>query len=282
MMQARRELAGKNIQRFFECRVTARRKRTLNQPLSKSYIRIFLAWMMAGSTVAALANKIFQVDVKTVMVSFTVKDDHGRYVSGLKPQDICVREDGVKQHVDSLAEIGPEAKDAPALAAANSVFVLFDTSNCMYKGFAHAEDRIEEFIRSLDARQAVAVYSFSQNMTRLARLTSDHDQAVRALRMAVAGDSTAMLNATLLTLRDAALVPGRKIVVVFSNGPDDSSIVAPNDVARVAEEEGIPIDIIATKIPNEICRNAFGMLSDSSDGKLFMAETPSSQAQNLP
>lgn len=74
---------------------------------------------------------------------------------------------------------------------ASSVFILFDTSNCMYDGFARAKDRIENFIRHLDPSQAVAVYSFSHNMTRPARLTTDHEAAIRGLRSASAGDSTA-------------------------------------------------------------------------------------------
>lgn len=248
----------------------------------KRSLRNLLIVLLAGGSFVALARKAFQVDVKVVMVSFTVKDEHGRYVPGLKPEDICLREDNVVQHIDSFMEAGtitPEMSASHAAATASSVFILFDTSNCMYEGFARAEDHITNFIRSLDARQAVAVYSFSHNMTRLTRLTSDHEQAVRALRTASAGDSTAVLNATLLTLRDAAQVPGRKMVVVFSNGPDDSSIVSPTDVARVAEDEGIPIDIVATKLPNDFCKSAFGLLSNASDGELFLAQTSQSQAR---
>ena len=49
----------------------------------------------------------------------------------------------------------------------------------------------------------------------------------------MAGDDTALYNALLLTLRDAAKVPGRKVVIVFSNGPDNASMVAPDDVRAV-------------------------------------------------
>ena len=34
----------------------------------------------------------------------------------------------------------------------------------------------------------------------------------------------------LLALRDAAKVPGRKVLIVFSNGPDNASMIAPDDV----------------------------------------------------
>ena len=252
--------------------------------LSKRTVWTLSVLLLSTSSLVALASKVFQVDVKMVMVSFTVKDESGRYVSGLTPKDISLREDNLSQQIASFNEsgtalTGTESTAAQARGASNSIFILFDTSNCMYDGFARAEDEIAEFIRGLDGGQAVAIYSFSHNMTRLQRLTTDHEHAVRALRTASAGDSTAVLNATLLALRDAAQVPDRKMVVVFSNRPDDTSVVSPSDVARVAEDEGIPVDIIATKNPGPVCRSAFELLADSAGGQLFLADTSALQAQ---
>ena len=82
-------------------------------------------------------------------------------------------------------------------------------------------------------------------------LTRDRDDAIPGLRKAVAGDDSALYNALLLTLRDAAKVPGRKVVIVFSNGPDNASMVAPDDVRAVAEDEGIPIYVISTNEVNK-------------------------------
>jgi VWFA-related protein len=231
------------------------------------------------------AKTVFHVDVGVVVVSFTVRDSQGAYVSGLKPSQISVREDGVPQQIRTFMEATssvpaePGARVPETALIGSSVFILFDTSNCMYEGFARAEDEIESFIRHLDQGQAVAVYSFSHNLTRLARLSENHEDAIRGLRNAAAGDSTAMLNATLLTLRDAAEVPGRKVVVVFSNGPDDTSIVTPSDVARVAEEEGIPIFIIATKASDRTSQGAFGTLATTSGGRLFLATSRALQLE---
>ncbi len=101
-----------------------------------------------------------------------------------------------------------------------NVFVLFDTSNFMYHGFVYAEDAIADFVRGLDRADSVAVYTFSRNLSRAANLTHDRNEAIFGLRKSVAGDDTALYNGLLLTLRDAAKVPGRKVVIVFSNGPE--------------------------------------------------------------
>ena len=131
------------------------------------------------------------------------------------------------------------------------MFVLFDTSNYMYRGFVYASDAIADFIRGLDRADSVAVYTYSRNLTRAAPLSHERNDAIFGLRKAVAGDDSALYNCLLLTLRDAAKVPGRKVVIVFSNGPDNASMVAPDDVRAVAEDEGIPIYVISTNEVNK-------------------------------
>src|SRR5436309_7504637 len=58
---------------------------------------------------------------------------------------------------------------------------------------------------------------------------------------------TTLFRSLLMTLKDAAQFSGRKVVVVFSNGPDNASMVAPEDVRELAQSEGIPIYMISTR-----------------------------------
>ena len=91
----------------------------------------------------------------------------------------------------------------------------------------------------------------------------------------IGGDDTALYNALLLTLRDAAKVPGRKLIIVFSNGPDNASQVSPADVSAVAEDEGIPIYVISTNEVNQdpISSAAFRRLATGTGGKAYWART---------
>jgi Ca-activated chloride channel homolog len=227
----------------------------------------------------------FQVNVNMVLLTFTVTDSRGRYVNGLHPDDIRVREDGVDQKIVAFTE-GNEARgqsfQAPpdALTGAK-VFVLFDTSNWMYAGFAYASDAITDFVRFLPGSDWIAVYKFSRNLFRAASLTKDRNQVLSAVRGSIAGDDTAVYNALLLTLRDAAKTTGRKVVVVFSNGPDNASIVAPDDVKTVAEDQGIPIYVVSTREAqmDQISAGAFQRLTTRTGGQLFWAETWQQQAE---
>jgi VWFA-related protein len=112
-------------------------------------------------------------------------------------------------------------------------------------------------------------------------LTKERNDAIVGLRKAVAGDDSALYNSLLLTLRDAAKVPGRKVVIVFSNGPDNASMVAPDDVRAVAEDEGIPIYVISTNEVNKdpISSNVFKRLSTRTGGKSYFARTWQKQVE---
>ncbi len=255
-----------------------------------------LLWLYAQD------RPIFKVKVDMVVLSFNVTDSKNRYVNGLKPKDIKISEDGIMQKINTFGEgnkppvvvnadgsitplspantLEKDPKGSDAFVGTN-VFVLFDTSNYMYRGFVYASDAIADFVRGLDRADSVAVYTYSRNLKRDASLSKDRVDAINGLRKAVAGDDSALYNALLLTLRDAAKVPGRKVVIVFSNGPDNASMVAPDDVRAVAEDEGIPIYVISTNEVNKdpISAGVFRRISQRTGGKSYFAKTWQKQVE---
>lgn len=266
----------------------------------KFWIGAIALTLAAVTVIVAQERPTFRVKVEMVVLSFTVTDNKGKYVNGLKPENFRLMEDGIPQKVATFSEgnqppveiaadgtskpiiIDPAKPDARSDAfVGTNVFVLFDTSNYMYKTFVYASDAIADFIRGLDRADSVAVYSYSRNLTRAATLDKDHNQAIFGLRKAVAGDDSALYNALLLTLRDAAKVAGRKVVIVFSNGPDNASMVAPDDVRAVAEDEGIPIYVISTNQVNNdaVSSNVFKRISSSTGGKTYFASTWQKQVE---
>lgn len=258
---------------------------------------IFLLVVLA----VAQDRPTFRVKVDLVVLSFTITDNKGHYINGLQPKDFRILEDGIPQKLSSFAEgnkpplevmadgslrpmqVSEQGKveGRPDAVIGTNVFVLFDTSNYMYRGFVYASDAIADFVRGLDRADSVAVYTYSRNLTRAASLTKERMEAVSGLRNAVAGDDSALYNCLLLTLRDAARVPGRKVVIVFSNGPDNASMVAPDDVRAVAEDEGIPIYVISTNevTKDPVSSNVFKRISTGTGGKSYFAKTWQKQVE---
>jgi len=256
--------------------------------------------LIVGGVLVAQDRPIFRVKVDLVVLSFTVTDNKGKYVNGLKYSDFKILEDGIPQTLTTFSEgnlppveITSSGAARPIVVDASkpdtrseafvgtNVFVLFDTSNYMYRSFVYASDAIADFVRGLDRADSVAVYTYSRNLARASALSKDHNDAIFGLRSAVAGDDSALYNALLLTLRDAAKIAGRKVVIVFSNGPDNASMVAPDDVRAVAENEGIPIYVISTNEVNKdaISASVFKRIATNTGGRSYFAGTWQKQVE---
>src|SRR5882724_2203582 len=132
-------------------------------------------------------NTRLHVVVNLVQLNVAVTDNKGNYVTSLRPSDFAVSEDGISESIATFEEgNGPTTRlaemtagdaaspqgrahmgdsasvsasgDSPeslsaAVAGAN-VFILFDTSNYMYRGFVFAQDAIADFVRSLQDRKS--------------------------------------------------------------------------------------------------------------------------------
>ena len=261
--------------------------------MTKTYLVIFgivgvLA--LAGASGPAQEDqkkeRVLRVEVNLVLLNVAVTDSKGHYVTGLRPEDFEVFEDSIpqklatfsegespQQAVDSTHSIAPSESESVAVGA--NVFILFDTSNYMYRNFAIAQDAIAEFARSLDSPERIAFYAYSRDLYRAAVLTGDRTQILRGVRSIVAGDNPALYNALLLTLKDASQYSGRKVVVVFSNGPDTASMVAPEDISELAQSEGIPIYVVSTNEARGdlISTAVFQRMTKATGGEAYFAKS---------
>ena len=255
-----------------------------------------------GTGIRAQQSPDIHVVVNMVQLNVAVTDKGGNYITSLKPSDFAIYEDGILEKPATFSEgdeparrVGengepgavatspavvapPSSNGSPAtfdsLISGANVFVLFDTSDYMYRGFVFAQDAISDFIRSLGKADKIAFYSYSRDLSRASSLTADRGQLLRAVRSTVAGDEAALYNALLLTLKDAAPNQGRKVVVVFSNGPDNSSVVPPEDVAEFAQSAGVSIYMISTQEARlePVSTAVFDRMTAATGGKAYFAK----------
>ena len=270
--------------------------------------KLSLAALAVGFVVATASGNFAQdnpdihVVVNMVQLNVAVTDRKGNYVTGLKPDDFQILEDGIVEKPATFAEgneparnlgdvagqppggaangvagllaQGPSSQALNDLISGANVFILFDTSDYMYRGFVFAQDAITEFVRSLENADKIAFYSYSRDLSRAAALTSDRSRVLQAVRSTVAGDQAALYNCLLLTLKDAAQNTGRKVIVVFSNGPDNSSVVPPEDVAEFAQSAGVSIYMISTQQARlePVSTAVFDRMTAATGGKAYFAK----------
>jgi Ca-activated chloride channel family protein len=266
----------------------------------------FLAFPFSGGGAGAAAAQDdasrIRVSVVLVQLNIAVTDNKGNYISGLKPEDFAITEDKIPEKPSTfeegngptrrLMEVGPSdgktltqvvdngsgeqdpSSEASKKFAGANVFILFDTSNYMYRGFVFAQDAIADFIRSLEGVSKVALYSYSRDLSKVTALTPDRSQVLRGVRNTVAGDDAALYNGLLMTVKDAAPLTGRKAIVVFSNGPDNASLVPPEDVAELAQSTGTIIYMISTQQAESepVSTAVFERMSKATGGKAYFSK----------
>ena len=268
------------------------------------FLCVFTVFLSGGghTAVSQQDSSRIRVNVVLVQLNVAVTDHKGNYISGLRPEDFEIMEDKIPETIATFEEGNEPAirAQAPAVSRASetaqakpdvnqtattasttdtkivgaNVFVLFDTSNYMYRGFVFAQDAIADFVRSLEAENKVAFYSYSRDLSRATTLTADRSQVLRGVRGTVAGDDAALYNCLLLTVKDAAQLKGRKAIVVFSNGPDNASSVPPENVAELAQSTGTIIYMVSTAQAeaDPVSTAVFERMSKATGGKAYFAK----------
>jgi Ca-activated chloride channel homolog len=270
---------------------------------------VFFVELLVLSEASAMAQEVsaprINVKVDLVQLNVAVTDNKGNYITGLRPQDFSITEDAISENIALFGEgdesvrsllnatsSGANPPDSSAdqqdsgapisaseltsrLVEGADVFILFDTSNYMYRNFAVAQDAIADFVRSLKSANKVAFYSYSRDLSRAALLTSDRSQVLNGVRTTVAGDDAALYNCLLLTVQDASHVIGRKVIIVFSNGPDNASTVPPEEVAELAQSTGTTIYMVSTQQAHleAISSIVFQRMTAATGGKVYFAKT---------
>jgi Ca-activated chloride channel homolog len=273
--------------------------------MTKKYFAlcIFSLTLLCSRTLAQEGDANIRVTVDMVQLNVAVTDDKGNYITGLRPSDFSIVEDNIPQKLATFGEGNEPVRrvsegssvdgrpgqiqvdqkvfhdDGPqtlgSMVAGANVYLLFDTSNYMYRGFVFAQDAIADFVRSLEAADKVALYSYSRDLSRVAPLTPDRSAVLRGVRATVAGDDAALYNCLLLTIKDASQITGKKVVVVFSNGPDNSSMVPPEDVAELAQSTGTAIYMISTQLAKlePVSTAVFERMTAATGGKAYFAKS---------
>jgi Ca-activated chloride channel family protein len=179
----------------------------------------------------------FRSNASLVALNVTVVDTGAKYVTGLRPADFAVFEDGVRQDVRFF-----ESSGVPV-----DLIVLIDTSSSMTDKMDVVHDAANGFLATLREGDRGAVIAFSNTVRVLQPLTSDHSLLERAITSTQAGGATALNNALYIALKQfgQAAQAGdhvrRQAIAVLSDGDDTSSLVTFDDVLALARRTGVNI-----------------------------------------
>ena len=169
-----------------------------------------------------------------VQVIAIVTDGKGRFVSGLGESDFHVFEDDAPQPVSHLIGEGTPRE----------VVVAVDMSSSMTDAMPQVRKAVRAFLAALRPDDQLTLLAFNDNVFTLARRETDSGARLRAVERLAPWGGTALYDVLLRAMDLLGHRKGRKVLVVFTDGEDQSSRSSFADVERRAEVNDAPIYMI--------------------------------------
>jgi Ca-activated chloride channel family protein len=211
-----------------------------------------------------------RVDVHLVNVFVNVTDANGSPVGGLTKDDFTIAEDG---HPQKIAVFEKQA-DMPL-----SIVLAIDTSGSVNKDLVIEKHAAHNFVHSLlRAQDTLDLIEFSDDVREVVPFTnklSRIDSGIEGLRT---GPATALYDAVYLSAQNLASRPGRKVLVLISDGGNTVKGVDYADALEQAvRSETMVYSIIDVPIEADAGRDTGGehamiTLSQETGGKYFYAD----------
>jgi Ca-activated chloride channel homolog len=216
------------------------------------------------SDVSAQETPIFKSDVRLVEVYVTVFDHGGHPVDGLHREQFEVRDDGAAQPIQVF-----ESSETPLSCA-----LLLDTTGSMAAAIPALRNAAREFVGQLRPKDSVAIYAFTDHVDELSGFTEDRAAARRALSRLRAAGRTALFDAISQVALNLERRPGKKVIVVLTDGGDNASTLNRQSAATRARKAGVPVFAIAQgdALKDPAAAKLLHELAQATGGRMYKAD----------
>ncbi len=178
-----------------------------------------------------MSGPVIRADVRLVEVYATVFDHRGRPVVGLTRDDFEIADEGEPQTILSFESAGSELSCA----------LLLDTTGSMGRALPTLKNAAMRLIDQLGERDQAAVYGFNTSLRLLQSFTSDRSAAKRAVLGIRIGGGTALFDALAQVALDLSHRKGKKAIIAFTDGDDNSSFLSAATALARVRKAGIPL-----------------------------------------
>lgn len=167
---------------------------------------------LVSSTRTKKLDHTEKVNIEVVQLTAVVSDRH-RFVSGLPASAFRVREDGVPQRIQHFSAEGSPLE----------LVVCIDVSGSMADAMPQLKNAVRKFLSALGPKDQVTLAAFNDSMFTLARRGTNAEQRLRAVDRLAPWGGTALYDVIIRGVQLLSKQPGRRVLVVFSDGDDRSS-----------------------------------------------------------
>lgn len=180
---------------------------------------------------------IFRAGTKMVPLYATVTDTNGRLMPGLGREDFEVLDDGKPQ---SISVFSSEQQSI-------TVVVMLDTSGSMTPNIDLVKQGAEQFFLRLLPGDRGQLGDFNDKVQMLSEVTGDRDELIAALQRVDFGNPTRLWDGVEAGLDSLQGLEGRRVVLVFTDGSDNSSKVGFGQIMDRARTEEVMVYAIGLR-----------------------------------
>ena len=188
----------------------------------------------------------FATEARTVNLTITVRGVDGKLMKDLVAKDFTVYEDDKPQDIQFFARVfdpsrvGDDGEGAPDPTAID-LGMLFDTSTSMAEVLKLSQNAATQFLESIPRARALTTVFFDSDI-RLSRFNSESQQGLfDRIQKAKSGGDTLLRDAIAVYLSRITDDPGRKIVVLFTDGEDSKSLISTTELKDLVRSSTVTI-----------------------------------------
>ena len=256
----------------------------------------FLHLMSAGISLAAVVGlgspdveaqgqkpvATFKSGVDLVRVSAVVRDQRGRFVQDLSAQDFEIVDKG---------QVRPISDFRVSLGGV-SVALLFDVSGSMEHSLPSAREAATHLLSWLEPADEAAIFTFDTRLHEVAPFTSGLKKLPDSMSTVTPFGATSLHDAIAQMAERVATREGRRrAIVVFTDGLDNASRLAPSDASGIASSIDVPVYLFlavpsidnpgtdfSTGHGRTLLAGPLGDLAAWTGGHVFVASTPAARS----
>jgi len=172
-------------------------------------------------------------DVDAVIVPVTVRRD-GKFVRGLKQEDFSITEDGRPQTITMFAPEG----------LALELILTMDVSGSMDDDMPEMRTAVKALLDALRPQDHAMIAAFNTSFFVVSTRDSADDKRVRAVDRLAAWGGTALYDALVRSADMLQKRTGRKAIIVFTDGDDQSSRTSAQSAERRMETSDAVLYVI--------------------------------------
>ena len=231
---------------------------------------LIVATVLLVAVARAFAQQtVFRTETDLVSFGVTVLDRRGDFLTDLTAEHFEILEDGKPQTLKYFIR-GDQTDAAPEL----HVGLLFDTSGSMSADIATARTAAIKFLNALPEAKTITLVDFDSEV-RLAKYgQQDFPRIVERIRNRKPDGYTAMYDALGQYMNGANGEPGRKVMILFTDGGDTRSALGFTDVMTLLRGSDVtiyPVGFLQNQSSSSrnLQRSRLAQIAEESGGEAF-------------